>query len=260
MNDEYLQAAVRAARRQLERLPDTLRCFAMDASGKGVYGGPRFFSLTANAIRDHYSAACQDACSVIVRLAGPSSHDYAGALDQVLAVMAQEAYREFSASGVGLHRGDASWLSRDAADLWHALQADRMGLVADLRLGLSEGVTMTGPTVSIDNRGGAAAVVVGDGNSQRIEGDLKAGVGIDVAGLLQVLESVRAEVSQAPLTADQRAEIEDAIVSTEREGQHHQPSPGRIKRMLLGLNRLAKERGLPMAEKVVEAFLKSLVT
>ncbi|WP_198292875.1 hypothetical protein [Hoeflea sp. 108] len=135
-----------------------------------------------------------------------------------------------------------------------------MGLIADLRLGLSEGVTMTGPTVSIDNRGGAAAVVVGDGNSQRIEGGLKAGVGIDVAGLLQVLESVRAEVSQAPLTADQRAEIEDAIVSTEREGQHHQPSPGRIKRMLLGLNRLAKERGLPMAEKVVEAFLKSLVT
>lgn len=260
MNDEYLQAAVRAARRQLQRLPDALGRLAMDASGNGVYGGTRFYSLTANAVRDHYRAACQDACGVIVRLAGPSSHDYADALDQVLAMMAREACEEFPASGGVFHRRDASWLSRDVAELRLALQADRMGLIADLRLGLSEGVTMTGPTVSIDNRGGAAAVMVGDGNSQKVEGGLKAGVGIDVAELLHVLATAREAVARTPLATEHREEIEDAIVSTEREAQQDQPNPGRVKRLIKTAVGMLKERGVPMAERLLEAYLKGLAT
>ncbi|QOF73170.1 hypothetical protein IG197_09005 [Aminobacter sp. SR38] len=260
MNEEYLQAAVRAARRRLERLPDALGRLAMDASGNGAYGGSRFYSLTANAIRDHYSSACQDACGVIVRLAGQSSYDYADALDQALAVMAGEACEKFPVSGGAFHRRDASWLSRDVAELRLALQADRMGLIADLSLGLSEGVTMAKPTVSIDNRGGAAAVMVGDGNSQKIEGGIKASAGIDVAELQHVLAMARDEVARASLAIEHREEIEDAIVSTEREAQQDQPNPGRVKRLLNTAVRTLKERGVPMAEKVLEAYLKTIVT
>lgn len=261
MNEEYLQAAVRAARRQLDRLPEALRSLATDAGGNGAYGGTRFYSLTATAIRDHYRLACEAACGTIVRLEGSSSHRYADAVDRALAVMAVGAFEEFPTWGIGLsHRRDAPWLSREAADLQAMLRDDRDDLIADLRLGLSEGVTMTKPTVSIDNRGGAAAVMVGDGNSQKIEGGLKAGVGIDVAELLHVLATAREEVARAPLAIEHREEIEDAIVSTEREAQQDQPNPGRVKRLLNTVVRTLKERGVPMAEKVLEAYLKTIVT
>lgn len=259
MNGDYLEAAVRAARRQLEKLPEALDRLAMDAGGNGAYGGSRFYSLTAKAIRDHYRLTCDAACGTIVRLAGSFSYKYAEALDQALSGMAWTAFEKFPISGVGLSRG-GSWLSREAADLRAMLEADRADLIADLRLGLSEGVIMTKPTVSIDNRGGAAAVMVGDGNSQNIEGGLKAGVGIDVAELLHVLATVRETVARTPLVIEHREEIEDTIVSAEREAQQDQPNPGRVKRLLNAVARTAGEHGVPIAEKVLEAYLKNLVT
>jgi hypothetical protein len=174
--------------------------------------------------------------------------------------MAGEACEKFPVSGGAFHRRDASWLSRDVAELRLALQADRMGLIADLSLGLSEGVTMAKPTVSIDNRGGAAAVMVGDGNSQKIEGGIKASAGIDAAELQHVLAMARDEVARASLAIEHREEIEDAIVSTEREAQQDEPNPGRVKRLLNTAVRTLKERGVPMAEKVLEAYLKTIVT
>jgi hypothetical protein len=255
MSTPVINSAISAARFALEGVKEdvviALRPFLNNQNG---LGNSRSILYAREACQKGYRKVCTAAAVRVAEIEGEGAIDLADALDAALHVLTDEALEVFPAYNWKRYRGFGAHVAKAEAELKEAWTRERESAIADLRVGIAGGVNVRKQhSIHIDNRGGAAQVAVG---SKGVTQNMTAGIGIDARALKDLLHAVRQEVAKASLPEDQRDEIEDAIVATEREIEQKSPDEGRIKRLTIGVLKKVGEVGLPTAQKVLEHYLK----
>lgn len=263
MRDEVIESARRVAERELEALRKQLRSTAAEAAGRGVLHSSMYFRLCAERSREGFRQLCNATASQIGNIEGEAAPGYATVLDEMLGGFRQQVLGAFPLPGAGRQSVALGAVAcQTVSELERHLVLEQAGVIADLRLGIVGGQSVTKlPSVSVDNRGGSAQIAVGgSGNSQTVHGNLQAASGIDTRSLLDILERVRSEVDAAPLAIEHKDAIGDAVVALEHEAKSQGADKGRVRRWLTKILEIGKEQGVPIARSVIEEYLKSLVT
>jgi hypothetical protein len=75
--------------------------------------------------------------------------------------------------------------------------------------------------------------------------------------LPELITDICQKLANVTIDADARDVVEDAVVSLEREQNSEEPNSGRLKRLLLGVGKAARDVGIAVIADTIAAYAKA---
>lgn len=257
-DQKVIDSAKRAAFQKLEQLVSNVIEQVNIAAAKGQMRNSRSVFIIANIYKAGFRGICEAASVRVAEARGTDAIALADQLDDALSDLEENVLAAYPKSRWPATFQDS--VETEFSKIKAAWLKEKSDVIDDLRIGIAGGVNVSKQhSVSIDARGGAAQIAVDSpGATQTVGGDLTAQSDINIVELKTLLEEFRSAMKEADLPEESRDEIEDAVVSTERELEQSAPNEGRIKRYLLSLSEKAYKFGVPTARKLLEGKLEDL--
>lgn len=231
--EEVVEAAVLESQAAINRSP----------------GNSRGYVQAAQVLKEGWRRACRAAANRLAEVKGASAPDFAdelkAALEAARPAILEPLHRMSSrANALGTHN------AKLAAALEEHVGSELEATLDDLSLSLADGRHVDrskSRIISIDNRQGNGQFSFDSpGATQSVGGDMVS-TGTSVEEIATLLEKLRAMLPSLSLTEAQATEIEDLVVSAEREAKSETMDQSRLKRFLAKLSAFGEQAGASAA-------------
>ncbi len=260
---DVIASAKRVAEAVYRSLPPKLSAATSKSIKAGMLQSGAHIREIRAIIESEFANLCKAASIKIAEICGKETPRYFEFVDELLRTFIEPFLDQFEQSAwPGLSRAANEDMAREQRILLESELSDLVfGTSEDLRLGIADGKRAESreQVIMIDNRGGAGQIAVNSpGAVQTIGGNQSVSVE-HISKLINLIEIVRKEIIPASLEVETRDQLEDLIVSVEREIKSPAPQLGRLKRTLTSLSALLKEVGVATASTLIAEYISQLL-
>jgi hypothetical protein len=258
-NEKVAAAALRAARLKAKETRQAAQAVVADLNRRNLLPSSICVENVARACESGYREICHAAAVVVAEIEGEHAPRHAMRLTETL--------RELQAEVLGIYQEHASKsgmkprVDSRRVDLQKTLDEILKGTVADLELGIAGGVNVRKQksSVSIDNRGGSGQFIFDSPNASQIVGrDQVSSGSIHPPALMELLRQIREDVAKLEVAPEAKAEIDDALISAEREIASPTSDSHRTLRLLRALGTRLEQVGIGVAATLVASYLQGV--
>jgi hypothetical protein len=208
-------------------------------------GNSRGYLMAQRELRLGWKAACRAAANRLAEIKGADAPSFSSDLLAALEG-AKPKILEPMKRLTGRHHALGNQNERLLMELAESVETDVEATLADLSLDIADGRHVDrskSRLLLIDNRNGTGQFQIDSPGASQAVGRDMSNVGSTISQIAALLEQLRSEIPTLSLPPDKEVELEDLVVSAEREAASDKVDPGRLRRFVGRLQSFSEQAG-----------------